>query len=141
MQVAKARNDKSGTSQDCLFRHVSRNRYNVCRLVVVRAHRSNDGGDTRRNSILAVLDEADRCGYRLYGRPCFHVCPVQDVRAAMPAMVGVQPSHLRSRLSDKRSNSKVTTDGDYDDDIHDEQIRNVAGMSRDTSSIVRWILL
>lgn len=109
--VAETWNDKGGASQDRLFRHFSHNRDHVRRLVAVRSHWSDYGGNKHRNPALAVLDQTYRRSYRIHGRARVHVRAMQNVHPAVPAVASVQPRHLRSGLPDDGMHPKVPADG------------------------------
>lgn len=60
-------------------------------------------GPWRRCAGVALLDQADRGGHRLHGRPHLHVHPVQSLPAAMAPPQGLQPHHHGAELSRERT--------------------------------------
>lgn len=90
-------------AQGSVFDHVSRGGHNVRGVVPVRADRAHRRGNADRCAGVALLDQADRGGHRLHRRTRLHVRPVQDVRAALQAVEGLQQNHLRAECPRKRT--------------------------------------
>lgn len=86
----------SGAAQGPVFDHLPRGGHNVRGVVPVRPDRTHRRGDANGGVGVAFLDQADRGGYRVHGWTRLYVRPVQDVRAAVQAVEGIQQDHIRA---------------------------------------------
>lgn len=89
-------------AESSLLHHLPCGGDHMCCVVPVRADRTHRRGDAERGAGVALLDEADSCCHRLHRGTRLHVRPVQDVRAAVPQMEGLQQDHLRTERTRER---------------------------------------
>ncbi len=97
--VAEAGDDHRGKTQNNVLGHIPYHSNHLRDMVPVCT-------DPGRYSGMAILDQTNRGGYRIYRGAGFHVCTMQNVRPAVPSVACLQSCYLHPGLSERSKRAK-----------------------------------